>query len=95
MSNFSHVLIHPDEDGNTVTFLTSDDLDRLLANSREEYGVENLIQLDQVHEQSGQYHVNPTTFNTDPQQWPSGTALLLRVESVKVKPVTTAWAVDW
>lgn len=70
------LLIEPDEDGNPCSWLTETELEDRLANAAD-YGVRQY--LDQVPD------------NTDPNYWPDGTGLLLKVEIVVPRPATTAF----
>lgn len=76
------LLVKGDEDGNPITWLDEDDLERLLGNPEEEHGVTRF--LAEVPEL------------LDPNYWPDGYAVLLKAEIVVPKPVEVVkkWSVD-
>jgi len=83
------MLIHPDEDGNCVDFITSEELDETLDNPVEERGIHRFItgkELEEM-ENSKDYH------SLDPQYWEQGTCLLLQYTVLEVKPVVTKYEV--
>lgn len=82
LKHYTHLLIRSDEDGNCVHFLDRDDVERLLRDSRGEYGVDNSMIAEDLY-----------AGNLNPQMW-GDAALLVKIEIVKVRPVTTAWAIE-
>lgn len=82
LKHYTHLLIRSDEDGNCVRFLDHGDVERLLRDPRGEYGVEKFMIAEDLHDG-----------NLYPQMW-GDAALLVKIEIVKVRPVTTAWAID-
>ena len=84
--NYKYMLIHPDEDGNIVTFLTSESLDKIL-NDPDEMGA-----LDFLSEQDLEHK------GIDPQYWkchdPEMECLLLEIKGIVLpKRVTTCWRI--
>ncbi len=71
MADKNWMLIKASEGGNPITFLTPDDLDRLLTNP-EEWGVTSFVE--------------PRTLYPDPAYWSDGVAALVRYEVVTPIP---------
>jgi hypothetical protein len=69
---YKYILVHPDEDGNTTTFIESSEVEDIKM-FMENYGIDEL--LDKIPD------------NKDPQYWEEGKAMLLEIEIKKIKPV--------
>ena len=77
-----YAYIHPDEDGNTLTFVEEDELDELLDNPREFAGIETFVGEEKLEEEA------------DPQNWDEGEAMLVKIEVIKPKEKTKAWVIE-
>jgi len=66
------MLIHPDEDGNIVSWIESEEL-KDIKQFMEDYGIEKFL--------------DGFAVKTDPQYWGEGKAMLLEYEIKKVKPI--------
>ena len=82
---FRYIALHPDEDGNIVSFLDEEKLREML--EEEYFGSVNFLSEDDLDNKG-----------TDPQYWsycnPTTDVLLLKVDKVIVpKPVTTKWRI--
>jgi hypothetical protein len=71
-----YLLVQPNEDGNPLSFLDEQQLQRILDNP-ESYGITDFR--------------NQLPLNEDPNYWEDGTALLLKFEVLKPMIVATAY----